>query len=268
MVPEIVEEWRLDTRRLGRRVLVYERIESTNTHLLAHADDPDNDGLIVLAREQTTGRGQQGRSWLAPGGTSVLLSALVFPPPALRRPVLLTAWAAVSVCGLIQQAVDLEPHIKWPNDVLVRDRKVCGILIEQRATAPDRLATVVGIGLNVRQTQESFRDAGLTEAASLALLCDHVPEALTLARDLIIRLDDELDRLAKGDLAMLETRWRGYLGLVGAPVRVETAKETLQGRLRKLSFQGLELELGHGAIVGLQPEGVQHVFPQLRQTIT
>ena len=85
--------------------------------------------------EQTAGRGQYGRVWTAPAGSSVLLSVLLFPPPALRRPTLLTAWAAVSVCETIQELANLSATIKWPNDVLINGRKVCGILIEQRTVA-------------------------------------------------------------------------------------------------------------------------------------
>src|SRR5439155_7970824 len=116
---------------------------------LALADDVSNDGLILLAQEQKSGRGQQGRTWIAPPGSSVLLSVLVFPPAWLRRPAMLTAWAAVSVCETVREVAGLEATIKWPNDVLVLGRKVCGILIEQRSSAAGTPpATVAGIGLN------------------------------------------------------------------------------------------------------------------------
>ena len=129
------EEWHLETRQIGRRVRVYERLESTNTQAALFADDPSNHGLVIMAEEQTSGRGQQGRSWQAPAGKAVLMSVVVFPPPPLRRPALLTAWAAVSVCELIRQATGFQAKIKWPNDVLIRGRKVCGILIESKVQA-------------------------------------------------------------------------------------------------------------------------------------
>src|SRR5260370_6076431 len=104
------------------RILVFDSVESTNTIALGLADDPANHGTVILAREQTAGRGQYGRSWLAPADSSVLMSVLLFPPPALRRPVLLTAWAAVSVCDLCRQLTGLPVRIKWPNDVMIQDR--------------------------------------------------------------------------------------------------------------------------------------------------
>ncbi|MGH7171876.1 MAG: biotin--[acetyl-CoA-carboxylase] ligase, partial [Gemmataceae bacterium] len=127
------EEWSLATRRLGRRVLVFDRLDSTNNRAAQLADDPANDGIAILADEQTAGRGQHGRTWLAAPGQSVLLSILLSPPPELCRPAVLTAWAAVAVCAAIHEIIATTPRIKWPNDVLLHDRKVCGILIESIA---------------------------------------------------------------------------------------------------------------------------------------
>src|SRR5262245_36246790 len=90
----IREEWQLDTRRLGRRVLVFDQLDSTNTFAASLAEAGVPEGIGVLAEEQTAGRGQHGRSWLAGRGDGVLLSLLLYPPPALRRPAVLTAWAA------------------------------------------------------------------------------------------------------------------------------------------------------------------------------
>src|ERR1051325_116022 len=137
--------WSPDTRHLGQRVHVHDALDSTNTLALSFADDPTQHGLAILTRAQTAGRGQYGRSWQAPPGSSVLMTLLLFPPPPLRRPALLTAWAAVSVCETIRSFTNLHAKIKWPNDVLIAGKKVCGILIEQRTTADAQfpLATAV-----------------------------------------------------------------------------------------------------------------------------
>src|SRR5215470_13247415 len=158
------DTWDLPTRHLGRRTIVFDRLDSTNTYAAARADDPANDGLVVVAREQTAGRGQHGRTWQAPAGSSVLLSVLLFPPPALRRPALMTAWAAVSVCETVRALSALEPRIKWPNDVLAEGRKICGILILQRAVNQGS-AVIAGIGFNVMQSAADFATADLPLAA-------------------------------------------------------------------------------------------------------
>jgi BirA family biotin operon repressor/biotin-[acetyl-CoA-carboxylase] ligase len=249
------EEWTLDTRYIGRRVLVYEQTDSTNNRAAELAHDPGNDGVVVLAREQTVGRGQYGRTWQAPPGSSVLLSVLLFPPPPLRRPALLTAWAAVSVCETVLAVTGLQARIKWPNDVLLHGRKVCGILIEQAR------GTVAGIGLNVRQSAAAFAEARLPHAASLAVFRGEVPDCDAVARRLIRQLDEEYDRLRQGDTATLEACWRWRLGLLGKQVTAECHDGTRQGRLVEVGWDGVCLEQPGGAVLRLVPETVRHLEP-------
>src|SRR5262249_45875680 len=167
------QEWHLDTRHIGRRVLCFERTDSTNDRAAELAADPANHGVVILAREQTAGRGQHGRSWQCSADDGVLMSILLYPPAALRRPAILTAWAAVSVCEMILQATDIQAKIKWPNDVLIRGRKVCGILVESKVQSlkseGPQFAVVVGIGLNINQGAAVFTAPGLEHGTSLAL---------------------------------------------------------------------------------------------------
>jgi BirA family biotin operon repressor/biotin-[acetyl-CoA-carboxylase] ligase len=255
------EEWRLDTHLVGRRVLVFDQLESTNSYAAGLARDPANDGVAVLAREQTAGRGQYGRSWLCPPDSGVLLSVLVFPPPTLRRPVLITAWAAVSVCRTVRELTGIQPRIKWPNDVLLRERKVCGILIEQSVRTGAEGSTVVGSGLNVNQTAEAFAGAGLTEATSLGAVTGKPHDWAGVARLLLTQLDTEYRRLRAGDLTTLEADWRCHLGLLGNTVLVECHEADHRGRLREIGWNALEVELADGTALRLAPESVRHVHP-------
>ncbi|MBY0527964.1 MAG: biotin--[acetyl-CoA-carboxylase] ligase [Gemmataceae bacterium] len=253
------DEWHLETHRLGRRVLVFDQLDSTSTTAAALANDPANDGVVVLANSQTAGRGQHGRSWQCAPGTGVLMSVLLFPPPEIRRPALLTAWAAVSVCEMVREVANLQGRIKWPNDVLLRGRKVCGILIESRAVADSRLAVVAGIGLNVNQTAAMFDDAGLPDATSLGIAAERLFDAAEVARTLIRHLDDEYTRMCHGDRATLEACWKWRLGLLGRQVEAECGDGKYHGRLREVSFDGLELEQGDATVLRLEPERVRQL---------
>lgn len=246
------DEWHLDTRRLGRRVLVFDQLESTNTYAAGLAHDSANDGLVILANEQSAGRGQHGRTWSCPPGAGILLSVLMCAPPALRRPVLLAAWAAVAVCETIRLTTGQQAKIKWPNDVLVRGRKVCGILIEQSR------ATVAGIGLNVNQSAESFAAAKLPDAGSLALFTPAPLVTHDVARILIAQLDEEYDRLCRGNLGTLEARWKWHSGLLGKTVVVECHDTELRGRLIDMTWDAVVLQI-EGNERLLRPEMVRHV---------
>jgi BirA family biotin operon repressor/biotin-[acetyl-CoA-carboxylase] ligase len=249
----LLEEWNLETRRLGRRVLVFDVLDSTNTQAGALAHNPANDGIVVLAEEQTAGRGQQGRCWHCPRGAGILMSVLLFPPQEIRRPVLLVAWASNSVCETIRRRTGLEATIKWPNDVLVHGHKVCGILIEQGR------GTVVGLGLNVNQTAKSLVEAGLPGAGSLAQFMGQPLDRKGIACALIEQLDKEYQGLLQGELARLESSWKRRIGLLGKEVLVECPDATHRGLLTALGWEGAELGTSCGAAVHIRPEVVKHI---------
>ena len=252
------------TRHIGRRVLVYEVTDSTNDRAAQLAADPANAGVAVLARSQTKGRGQHGRSWQSPPGQSVLLSVLLFPPPALCRAALLTAWAAVAVGQTIQRTIGLPARIKWPNDLLLGGDKVCGILIESRvpgwAGSEPAGPVVVGIGLNVNQSRPDFEQMGLPAATSLAMAGGTDIDVDGVADQLLRQLDDEYARLAQGDFATLEACWKGHIGLLGHSVTATCTDGTaFHGRLREMTFSGLELVQADGSIRRVAPEAIRHL---------
>jgi BirA family biotin operon repressor/biotin-[acetyl-CoA-carboxylase] ligase len=258
---EICEIWDLPHRHIGRRVLVFDRIASTNTRALELAGQPESDGLALLADEQLAGRGQHGRTWQAAPRSSVLLSVLLYPPDHLNRPALLTAWAAVAVCEVVHEMTGVPPRIKWPNDVLLGGRKVCGILIEQSRQG-SRTATVAGIGLNVNQREADFAAAGLPEATSLAAMGAASHDTRAVARRLLAVLDAEYGRLVGGDRDALEARWRRHLNLLGEAVLVEGTDGPQEGRLLECALDGLVIERADGSVARLLPEAVLHVRPQ------
>lgn len=248
------ETWELPTRHVGRRVFRYDRLPSTSDVAAALAEQPGHDGVAVLADEQTAGRGQHGRSWSCPAGSGVLMSVLLFPPPELRRPVLMTAWAAVAVADLAHELTGREPRIKWPNDVQIERKKVCGILIEQRR------GLVAGIGLNVNQSADDFAAAGLPDAASLAVFSGRQRDVTAVARRLLHQLDDHYAALCAGDFGSLEASWRRRLGLLDEDVRAETLTGPVLGRLRELTWDAVVLD-GQAGVVRLAPEMVRHLSP-------
>ncbi len=259
---KLLEEWNLPHAHVGKKVHIYESLPSTNTHCLQLADDASNAGLVVIAHSQSAGRGQHGRTWVSEPGMGLWMSILMAAPAVLARPVLLTAWAAVSVCDCVQNIAGLTASIKWPNDVLIEGRKVCGILIEQRANTflDENAATVVGIGLNLNQPQHMFDAASLPFAASLHTLTGDKVALQETARELMGELDQNYSRLVQGDRNFIEERWSERLGLLGAAVEVEGHTETYFGQLVELSFEGLVLAQenpSHPRIIA--PEKVRHV---------
>ncbi len=250
--------WDFPNRSVGRKVLGFDRVDSTNNLAATLAGQPESDGLALLADEQTAGRGQHGRTWVAPARSSVLLSVLLFPPPELRRPVLLTAWAAVAVCEIVRETTGIQPRIKWPNDVFLRGRKGCGILIEQSQQGSAQ-AVVAGIGLNVTQTEEQLAAAGLPLATSLQAAGAAHADRDDVARALLARLNEEYEQLCRGERVVLEACWKWHLGLLGRDVYAECADGVRQGRLLEMGFDGIVVDSSHSGTVVLPPEAILHL---------
>jgi BirA family biotin operon repressor/biotin-[acetyl-CoA-carboxylase] ligase len=138
----------LETRffGVGDRLLYFPVVESTNTLAMHLAHERPEEGVIVLTDSQTAGRGRQGRRWIDMSGCNVLSSLLLRP---LFQPYLLVMVASLAVVDAISETCGIVATIKWPNDVLIGERKVAGILIETSHDLQGHLVAVIGIGVNV-----------------------------------------------------------------------------------------------------------------------
>jgi BirA family biotin operon repressor/biotin-[acetyl-CoA-carboxylase] ligase len=228
-------EFELGTKRIGRRIAVWSRVGSTNDLAAKASSSTANDGLVILAEEQTNGRGRRGRSWTAPRGSSILMSVLLFPPPILQDLGWLTALGAVAVAEVIAEFTGLDARIKWPNDVRVDRKKVAGILVERGQ------GTVLGIGLNVNV--DEFPDELRDSASSLKLLFGQTLDRSEIARALIQRLDFHQARALIDGPESLDPPYRAKSEHLGHRVEVSTASETIEGRLIDVDLRsGLTVE--------------------------
>jgi BirA family biotin operon repressor/biotin-[acetyl-CoA-carboxylase] ligase len=225
-------EWHLNTRLIGRRIAVWNRVTSTNDLAMRAAHSKVNEGLVVFAEEQTHGRGRRGRRWEAPTGTGLLMSVLLFPPAKLRDPVLLTCLAAVAVCDTLEQSFNLAPRLKWPNDVQVDERKVCGILVELADGA------VIGIGLNAGDRPKDFPAELRATSTSVAESIGGPVDRSLLARRLLQTLDQGYHQLGTHGPEPLWRRWCDRAGLIGADVEIELGRERLNGVIKNIDAQG------------------------------
>jgi BirA family biotin operon repressor/biotin-[acetyl-CoA-carboxylase] ligase len=195
------------TSERGRwRVEWFARLDSTNRHVLDAARAGAADGLVVVADEQTAGRGRLGRTWEAPPGSSLLVSVLVRGGDDPNRTVMA---AGVALARAVEHVVGIVPALKWPNDVVVDDRKLAGVLAEA-----DGDALVVGVGCNVNW--ESFPP----ELAATATACN-LEAGRPVDRDAL--LDAFLDAFdhALADGGHLIGAYRGLLATLGRSVRVD-----------------------------------------------
>ncbi|MFO0911289.1 MAG: biotin--[acetyl-CoA-carboxylase] ligase, partial [Isosphaeraceae bacterium] len=231
LCPDQIEEG-LNASRIGRRIAVWNRVASTNDLAARAANSTANEGLVILAEEQSAGRGRRGRSWSAPARRSILMSVLLFPPEPLADAAWLTALGAVAVAQVVELWTSHPARIKWPNDVRVDGRKIAGILVERGAGA------VVGIGLNANLAADDLPPELAGSATSLQILLGRTVDRSDLARDLIRTLDALYSTARVEGPRPLTEHWRERCEHLDQWVAVETATRRISGRLADLDLLG------------------------------
>jgi BirA family transcriptional regulator, biotin operon repressor / biotin---[acetyl-CoA-carboxylase] ligase len=239
----------LQSRRLGRTIHHFQETGSTNdvARQLAEQDLPE--GTLVLAEEQTHGRGRLGRSWVSEGNAGIYASILLRPALKPRDATVLTLLAAVATSEAIEQTCGLSVDIKWPNDLLLNRRKCCGILSEMQ-TEGDRIRyVIVGIGINVNQT-EFPNDLG-HRATSLRIEGNGAYSRVALLCSLLERFELLYDDLQQGGRSALLLRWVDRSSFAyGKQITVDLGSgEKLEGLTTGLSEQGnLKVRLTDGRV--------------------
>jgi BirA family biotin operon repressor/biotin-[acetyl-CoA-carboxylase] ligase len=190
------------------------------------AQDGAPDGTVVLAEEQTAGRGRLQRSWWAPAGSSLLLSLLLRPAWPARQAQRLTMVCSLAVCEAIGEVAGVRAEVKWPNDVLIEGRKVCGILTELDVVG-ERLGTaVVGIGINVNVDFEGAPEM-LAPATSLMRAAGRTVSRLDLLVALLKGI--ELRYLAACGGRSYHREWAERMATLGREVQVSGGAQVWHG---------------------------------------
>lgn len=229
-------------------VLRFDSLASTNTEAARQAERGACEGLCVVAREQTAGRGRQERVWSSPLDAGLYFSIVLRPRIAPKIWPLITFAAALAVSDALKEACALETDIKWPNDICAQERKLCGILAETVETETGR-AVILGIGINLNN--RAFPPELLDVATSVEALTNTKIDAETLLHALTRSLSVRYDALQETDgPALILSEWTARSSYAeGKRVRVALGEEILEGVTRGLESDGaLRVETNGGEI--------------------
>jgi len=231
--------------RIGSAVLRYDRLPSTNdmARELAQASAPE--GVAVVARAQTAGRGRQGRAWASPPGQGLYCSVILRPRVAPADATMITLAAAIAVVETLADDYHVEADIKWPNDVHVRGRKLCGILVESAIESGTLQFAIMGIGVNIAQRE--FPDDLKEIATSLFIESGERVTPDDFLKPLLARLEAWY-RKALAQPAEIIAQWEARSSYArDCAVRVESSDGVIEGTTRGLAPSGaLTLELTSG----------------------
>jgi BirA family biotin operon repressor/biotin-[acetyl-CoA-carboxylase] ligase len=252
----LAEEIAYDQGRVGRRVwCVGEAVSTNDLAWDAAAQGPaESDGLAIFAEHQSGGRGRRGNRWLAPAHSSILCSIVLWTADGPGQGAMLTRAAAVAAARAIEGRCDLAVGIKWPNDLVVEDRKVGGILVEARPALGEVSPLVIGIGLNCTQGPEDF-PAEIRGAASLAMLGVEIDRTL-LARGLLAELDSGFAGAADPEgMATVRGEAAARCRTLGRMISLREGDTTWRGEV-------IDLDPDYGLVLRL-PEGGIRRFPAM-----
>lgn len=213
---------RLKRDKLKESVSVFPSLPSTNTYLKERGQKEPDDLLIAVAEEQTGGRGRMQRPFYSPRGGGVYFSILLRPPMGLSEINFLTFFCAVAVCDAIGEQCGITPRIKWPNDVMVGSKKLCGILTEASVEGESgRLQyAVVGAGINLAQKEEDFPPEIRKKAASVLSAGGRLCPRAALVASALEHFFDIYEAYLNGERESLLARYKGLLMMLGKKITV------------------------------------------------
>jgi BirA family biotin operon repressor/biotin-[acetyl-CoA-carboxylase] ligase len=231
----------LTTERFGRRIVYKTSCDSTMNVARSEAESGADEGTVVIAEEQTAGRGRFGRSWVSPAGKNLYLT-VVARPPADRLRVLSMA-APLAVCQAAHDVAGVQPSIKWPNDVLVKGRKLSGILIESEIAGAEARFSLVGVGVNVNLDVGSAPHIASIASSLFEQSGDEISREAVLAA-LLNRFEGRYN----DPLPALVKTWRSHLETLGREVTVTLGSEAHSGLAEDVDAAGnLVLRLPDGS---------------------
>jgi BirA family biotin operon repressor/biotin-[acetyl-CoA-carboxylase] ligase len=249
----------LRTRLVGRHIHLCDRVASTNDVVWELADGGAGEGTVVIAEEQTSGRGRLGRTWWSPRGKGIWMSVLLRPPVREGSVPMTTIIGALATADAIRSVSGLSATIRWPNDILVGDRKVAGVLVEGRPV-PQGRELVLGIGIDVNAAQDDLPDELADLATSLSEATGGEVDRVVLAEALLTALDRWYQVKLAQEFETINQRWRELSASLGRRIVLEEQGRRYEGEVIDVDVRlGLALRLDRGSIRHFRGEHVSVV---------
>lgn len=242
---------RIETKWVGRNLFYYDETDSTNTRIRLFAESGEEAGTLAVADMQTAGRGRRGRTWISPSGSSVYMSLLLKPDILPTQASMLTLVMALAIASAIEDETGLDAQIKWPNDIVVDNNKVCGILTEMDMEADYIRDIIIGVGINVNQAElDEFAEEIRAHASSLRIKKGHIISRASLVAKSMFYFEKYYEQfIADGNLSGLRETYSNKLVNMNRGVKVLDPKGEYEGIAKGITDTGeLIVEKADGTI--------------------
>lgn len=218
-------EWELNTEVIGKRIYSYKEIGSTNDAAYNMAASGEQEGTVVIAEYQTKGRGRLGRKWISPRAKGAYFSIILRPDILPREVPAITLLSSLCVAKTIREVLNLPAFIKWPNDILVNNRKVCGILTELNGETDKINFVIAGIGVNINTKKELLPEG----ASSLALEKGRELNRLEFVKELLRNMDEYYRIFTKGKTDDIIKEYKKLSAVLDKAVQINYHNKLISG---------------------------------------
>lgn len=247
LIPDEIQRGLKRAHIIGRDILTYESVDSTMDVAARLAEKGAREGTTVFAERQRRGRGRAMSHWYCPRRKGILMTTILRPHIKTGYMCLLTGMMTVAVAEAIRDFLNLPALTKWPNDITINDKKVCGILVEAKTPKGRRPYFLAGIGINANLTGRELARDVVYPVTSLLIENGSRIERIGFARTLLRQLDRWYALFMDGDYKGIRKRWAELCPMVGRKITVRERDGEYTGKLLDLSARGgLIIELGGG----------------------
>ena len=240
---------RIKTQKIGHKIYCFNEIASTNDEAKKYADKIENDGAIFIASSQTQGKGRLGRKWVSPEG-GIYFSVLLMPTVGQVELSRFYIASSVAVCLAIEKLYSLKTYIKWPNDIIIQNKKVAGILAETSRAIGKHAYLIIGIGVNANSLSGEIPPQGI----SLCEASGQFKKRSEVIAMIINRLDEYYIRLNENRLRDIYKLWNTHCYQIGLRVEISRNNDIMYGMIMGLdeSSGALLIRTDNGMIESIE----------------
>lgn len=241
---------KLKTKIIGKKIFAFGQLSSTNDFAKRVAQEGQEEGTLVITDEQTKGRGRLGRSWESPRGKGLWFSIILKPNISIEKAGLVSLLAGISLAQAVEKITTLKLVLKWPNDLLIRSKKFCGVLIESEIkNNRDISFLILGIGVNVHQSESDFSNTIRPYATSINIESEQLVDRLDLLVEILGILDKNYLELKKGNYSFILNEWIKRCPFYKKSIVFKQNDQEFEGIFEDLDESGrLILRLNNGEI--------------------
>jgi len=232
-------KWKLKTKVFGKEIISYKKVDSTNDIAYALAEKGVKEGVVILAEEQSGGKGRHGRRWVSPSRGGIYMSCILRPKIAPNEIPRITLLAAVAAARAIRDITSLDVAIKWPNDIMIDGKKICGILTEMKAEQDRVNFIILGIGINVNtplkqlpKGSASLKDELHRRGVKVAV------SRVDLTKKILERFEECYNLMQHKGFDPIIDAWKSLSAMLGSRVRISLPNRAFEALAHDINPDG------------------------------